>query len=102
MDDKPKIYKQARTVLGLLQNVGTRGIHSHELRIEHHIGNPSQRIAELEAAGYQLRHERQPSPYGSDAIGTRYFLESEPGPRVTVAAPQPVEAIASAAASLPR
>jgi hypothetical protein len=80
---------QVQTLLSLLRAVGTRGVHSHELRAKHFIGNPSQRISELEAAGYLISHTRERSPYGTETVGTRYVLDAEPSQRIHVAAGDP-------------
>lgn len=61
---------------------GATGIHSHEIRKLGISGNPSQRAAELEAAGYEIRHERE---HKGRRPGVRYTLISEPGVLVEAA-----------------
>jgi hypothetical protein len=61
---------QRDRVLAFLRDAGGRGIHTHELR-QAMIGNPSQRIAELEAAGHTIEHKRERR---NDSPGTRYTL----------------------------
>lgn len=68
---------QREQVLQLLREVGPRGIHTFELRARY-IGNPSQRIAELEAEGHRITHTRE--RLNGHAIGTRYRLQSSTGP----------------------
>ena len=62
---------QRDVVLKALRDAGTRGVHTFELRAAY-IGNPSQRIAELEAAGYVISHTRE--RLHGRAMGTRYRL----------------------------
>lgn len=62
-------------VLLALRAMGPKGIHSRELRTRHITGNPSQRIADLEAKGYVINHERE---HIGKRPGTRYRLVSEP------------------------
>lgn len=62
---------QRDRVLQMLQAAGSRGVHTFEMRREF-IGNPSQRIAELEAAGHTISHTRE--RLHGDATGTRYRL----------------------------
>lgn len=64
---------QRDRVLAMLQAAGGRGVHTFELRREF-IGNPSQRIAELEARGHRIDHTRE--RLNGDAVGTRYRLVS--------------------------
>lgn len=59
-----------------LKTLGSRGLHSHEIRKLGFSGNPSQRITELEDQGYEIRHVRE---HVGRRPGTRYFLISEPG-----------------------
>lgn len=65
---------QRERVLQMLRQAGSRGIHTFELRREF-VGNPSQRIAELEAEGHRITHTRE--RLHGDAVGTRYRLVSE-------------------------
>ena len=67
---------QWQVVLRELRSAGARGVHTFELR-RMFIGNPSQRIAELEARGYVVSRARE--RLNGDAIGCRYTLVSEPG-----------------------
>lgn len=62
---------QRQRVLEALIAAGSRGVHTFELR-QAFIGNPSQRIADLEAEGYVITHTRE-RLHGT-AIGTRYRL----------------------------
>lgn len=62
---------QADTVLDWLRERGSRGLHTFELRA-HYVGNPSQRIAELEARGYTITRTRE--KLNGKATGTRYVL----------------------------
>jgi hypothetical protein len=66
---------QRDRVLAFLRDAGGRGIHTHELR-QAMIGNPSQRIAELEGLGHEIEHKRERR---NDSPGTRYFLKSAGG-----------------------
>lgn len=72
MSGKPT---QRDKVLAFLRDAGGRGIHTHELR-QAMIGNPSQRIAELVAAGYSIEHKRERR---NDSPGTRYTLKAAGG-----------------------
>jgi hypothetical protein len=83
---------QRDTVLGILQAAGSRGVHTFELRGQY-IGNPSQRIAELEALGHRITHTRE--RLHGQATGTRYRLVS--GGSVTA----PVEGIGHAVVACP-
>lgn len=71
---------QWQTVLLELRNAGTRGVHTFEFR-RMFIGNPSQRVAELEARGYVVTHTRE--KLDGKAIGCRYVLVSSPDIAVT-------------------
>lgn len=62
---------QRELVLQMLRDAGTRGVHTFEIR-QAYIANPSQRIAELEAAGHRITHTRE-RLHGA-ATGTRYRL----------------------------
>lgn len=64
-------YEQNPYVLHLLEHAGGRGIHTFELR-RLFVGNPSQRVAELEAQGHTIRHRRE--RLNGAATGTRYTL----------------------------
>lgn len=66
---------QRQQVLQLLREVGPRGIHTFELRARY-IGNPSQRVAELEAEGHHITHQRE--RLNGQAVGTRYRLVESP------------------------
>lgn len=66
---------QRQKVLRLLKDAGRVGVHTFELRAEY-IGNPSQRIAELEADGYVIRHTRE--RLHGKSRGSRYTLISQP------------------------
>ena len=59
-------------VLQRLREAGPRGIHTFQLRKEY-VGNPSQRIAELEALGYVIQSVRE-RPAPDRALGARYTL----------------------------
>lgn len=67
---------QRDKVLELLRAAGSRGVHTFELRAEF-IGNPSQRIAELEALGHKITHTRE--RLRGSATGTRYRLLRDTG-----------------------
>jgi hypothetical protein len=67
---------QWEIVLRELRASGSRGVHTFELR-RMFIGNPSQRIAELEGKGYVVTATRE--RLHGDAVGSRYVLVSEPG-----------------------
>lgn len=67
---------QWQVVLRELRFAGPKGVHTFELR-RMFIGNPSQRIAELEALGYEVSRTRE--KLHGDAFGSRYVLVSEPG-----------------------
>lgn len=75
---------QADTVLRMLRDAGSRGVHTFELRQEY-IGNPSQRIAELEGRGHLFTRTRE--KLNGQAIGTRYRLVSSPSGPVADATP---------------
>lgn len=62
---------QWQEVLALLRERGSRGVHTFELRARY-IGNPSQRIAELEAQGHVISSARE--KLNGDAVGARYVL----------------------------
>lgn len=62
---------QRDRVLELLRAAGDTGVHTFELRAKY-IGNPSQRIAELEAAGHTITRVRE--RLHGQAVGTRYRL----------------------------
>lgn len=58
-------------VLDALREAEDGGVHSHDIRVRGLSGNPSQRIAELEAEGHEItiiRENRGKRP------GARYFL----------------------------
>lgn len=67
---------QRARVLDLLRAAGDGGIHTFELRAQF-IGNPSQRVAELEALGHKISHTRE--RLNGKAVGTRYRLVEEAG-----------------------
>lgn len=69
--------KQSHVVLGLLRERGSRGVHTFELRGQYFIGNPSERIRELEAEGFVIDASRE-RPAPDRAMGARYVLVSEP------------------------
>lgn len=75
------VMKHLDKTLSILQQRGTRGIHSFELN--HLVGTTrsAARIKDLKDLGYTI--SSIPEKYG-DAIGVRYSLVSEP----TVAKPQ--------------
>lgn len=82
---------QAEIVLRELRAAGPRGVHTFELR-RMFIGNPSQRIAELEVRGYRFTRTRE--KLNGKATGTRYVLVGEPARQTRVqpsseAAPAP-------------
>lgn len=58
---------QRARVLAFLRDAGARGIHTHELRAAF-IGNPSQRITELEDAGHEIVHKRPQPPADHDQL----------------------------------
>jgi hypothetical protein len=55
---------------------GPAGLHTHEIRKLGISGNPSQRAADLEERGYELRRKRE---HKGRRPGVRLFLVSEPG-----------------------
>lgn len=63
---------QADNVLSVLRARGHAGVHTFELR-GLFIGNPSQRIADLEARGHVIRHSAKERLHGK-ALGVRYTL----------------------------
>lgn len=78
-DQCPATFReQAPFVLHLLEHAGPRGVHTFELR-SRFIGNPSQRVAELEAAGHTIAHRRE--RLRGDAVGSRYTLVAGPSVR---------------------
>lgn len=64
--------KQKDKVLALLREAGPYGIHTFELRSKY-IGNPSERIRELEADGHEIDHGPKERLHGQ-AVGVRYRL----------------------------
>ena len=66
---------QKERVEHLLRVRGSQGVHTHELRAGF-IANPSQRIAELEGKGWQIKHVDE--KLNGPSMGTRYVLLSEP------------------------
>ena len=66
---------QWEIVLRELRNAGPRGVHTFELR-RMFIGNPSQRIAELEQKGYRITSTRE--KLHGRAVGSRYVLQDAP------------------------
>ncbi|PTL55778.1 helix-turn-helix domain-containing protein [Paraconexibacter algicola] len=75
---------QRDDVLRALRDAGPRGVHTFELRAAY-IGNPSQRIAELEEIGHTI--SRTPEALNGKARGTRYRLVSLAGEERTPAGP---------------
>lgn len=72
---------QAEIVLRELRAAGSRGVHTFELR-RMYIGNPSQRIAELEKRGYRFTRTRE--KLNGKATGSRYVLVEEPARQTRV------------------
>lgn len=68
---------QCTTLLEQLRANGPRGIHSLDLRRDHGVGNPSQRIADLEALGHVISSERE--RFHTGAMGCRYRLVTDAG-----------------------
>ncbi len=68
---------QCATVLDQARANRSTGIFSLNLRREHNIGNPSQRIADLEALGHKFRKERERAASGT--WGTRWWLLTDAG-----------------------
>lgn len=66
---------QREKVEHLLRANGSRGVHTHELR-QAYIANPSERICELEKAGWDISHTRE--RLNGTAFGCRYVKVSEP------------------------
>lgn len=62
---------QADQVLDAARQRGAQGVHTFELR-RAYIGNPSQRIAELEQRGHRFTKTRE--KLNGEAVGTRYVL----------------------------
>lgn len=58
-------------MLALLREAEMYGVHSHEIRRKGISGNPSQRIAELRAKGYNIESKRENR---GKRPGTRYIL----------------------------
>lgn len=54
---------------------GPAGGHSHEIRRLAISGNPSQRVADLEAQGFVIEHQRE---FKGRRPGMRYVLVAEP------------------------
>jgi len=71
---------QRHDVLRMLRAAGPVGVHTFDLR-KNFIGNPSQRIAELEAEGHVIRHTRE--RLRGSAVGTRYVLVEDVASRAT-------------------
>lgn len=66
---------QRDRVAHMLRAAGEKGVHTFTLR-QAYIGNPSERIRELEDQGWVIRHTRE-RLHGT-AHGTRYVKVSEP------------------------
>lgn len=64
---------QRATVARLLEERGEQGVHTFELR-RMFIGNPSERIAELEREGWAISSTRE--KLNGEAYGTRYRVEA--------------------------
>lgn len=62
---------QRDEVLAMLKAAGPAGVHTFEMR-SRYIGNPSQRIADLEALGHRFTRVRE--KLHGRAVGTRYRL----------------------------
>lgn len=71
-ESKAGFEAQDEYVLRCLRMRGEAGVHTFELR-QRFIGNPSQRIAELENAGIKVVHGQRERLRGR-AHGTRYWL----------------------------
>lgn len=54
----PKLSPQCRQLLSLLKTSWPGGMHSHDLRALHSIGDPSKRVCELKDGGYEIRVEQ--------------------------------------------
>ena len=67
---------QKEIVAHLLRQAGNRGVHTFELR-QAYISNPSERIADLERAGWTIKHSPPEKLHGT-AMGCRYVKVSEP------------------------
>ena len=78
---------QRDQVAHVLRVRGDQGVHSFELR-KAYIGNPSERISDLERAGWSIQHKRERGEGG--AIGTRYVMLSEPDVDVDRASSPPI------------
>lgn len=62
-------------VLAALRAAGPQGLHSHDIRRRGLTGHPSERAAELERMGYEIRRKRE---YIDGRNGVRFYLLSEP------------------------
>ena len=65
---------QRQDVLRMLRAAGPVGVHTFELRAAY-VGNPSQRVSELEDEGHVIRHTRE--RLRGSAVGTRYVLVTD-------------------------
>jgi hypothetical protein len=66
---------QKEMVAHMLRQAGSRGVHTFELR-QAYIANPSERIADLERAGWVIHHTRE--VLHGTAQGCRYVKVAEP------------------------
>jgi len=76
---------QKEIVARLLRQAGKRGVHTFELR-QAYISNPSERIADLERAGWIIKHSGRELLHGT-AEGCRYVKVSEPDVERTASTP---------------
>lgn len=89
---------QHETVLRMLREAGSRGVHSSDIyRV--FITNPSERIRKLESLGALIDHsDERPAP--DRAMGTRYVLTRDipAASRVTTASERPTGATPTSSA----
>jgi hypothetical protein len=74
--ERPRLKEptDAERLLLALRARGEVGIHSHEIRKLSISGNPSQRVADLEALGHRIEHTRE---FQGRRPGVRYTLVAE-------------------------
>lgn len=88
---------QREKVAHILRARGAGGVHTFELR-QAYIGNPSERIADLEREGWVISHARE--KLNGTATGTRYVKVSEPDVERSPSTPTPPGGLPAAGVAL--
>jgi Helix-turn-helix domain len=100
--DKDSSVKPSQTdrVLTALRNAGELGVHTFSLRREPpYIGNPSERVADLERRGHVITATRE--RLNGEAWGCRYRLTFDAGDLEPAVAPAAVPPVMAAHADAP-